>query len=90
MFSLEDNNGKKSAMRISLYWIIGMAVGLTAAIIASIIIMSIKGTEINWEGIALTIGAIGVFIAPAFGFKALQKKYEEEGIINMNNKLNKS
>lgn len=67
-------------MRISLYWIVGMTVGLTIAIITAIIIMSVKGTEINWNGIALAIGAIGVFVAPAFGFKALQKKYEEEKV----------
>lgn len=75
--SLRNPEGKKSTMRVSLYWIIGMAAGLVLAIIIAIVILALKETEINWSGIALVVGAIGVFIAPAFGFKALQKSYEK-------------
>ena len=53
-----------------------MAAGLVLAIMIAIVIMAVKETEIKWEGIAFAIGAIGVFVAPAFGFKALQKSYE--------------
>ena len=76
--SLRNKEGKKSTIRVSLYWVIGMAVGLIIAIITAIVIQAFKSMEINWQGIALTIGAVGVFIAPAFGFKALQTQYEEK------------
>jgi uncharacterized BrkB/YihY/UPF0761 family membrane protein len=76
--SLRNREGKKSTIRVSLYWVIGMAVGLIIAIITAIVIQAFKSMEINWQGIALTIGAVGVFIAPAFGFKALQTQYEEK------------
>lgn len=65
-------------MRLSLHWIIGMAVAFALSICASIIVATIKGNEIDWQGIALMVGAIGIFIAPAFGFKTWQKKYEVE------------
>jgi hypothetical protein len=31
---------------------------------------------IDWTGVAAAIGAIGLFLAPAFGAKVWQKRYE--------------
>lgn len=75
--SLRNKEGKKSSIRVSLYWVIGMAAGITAAIICSIVILSAKGIQPDWQGVALCFGGIGVFIAPALGFKAYQKRFEE-------------
>jgi uncharacterized membrane protein len=69
----------KSSMRLSLYWIVGMAVAFALSVCANIIVATIKGTEIDWQGIAFMIGAIGLFTGPAFGFKTWQKKYEVKG-----------
>lgn len=75
MESIKEKSDK-SSMRVSLYWIVALAELFGVAICIVLIVQAFKGTEINWNGIALTIGAIGVFIAPAFGFKTLQKKFE--------------
>ena len=75
--SLRDPQGKKSTMRVSLYWIIGMAAGLVLAIMIAVVVQALNGAVIDWQGIALAIGAIGVFVAPALGFKALQKRFEQ-------------
>jgi membrane protein YdbS with pleckstrin-like domain len=78
--SLRNKEGKKSSIRVSLYWIIAMALGLTLSVMAAIVIQAHKGSEINWQGISLVIAAIGVFISPAFAAKVWQKKYENDKV----------
>lgn len=76
--SLRNKEGKKSSIRVSLYWIIGMAVGFTMSVMAAIVLQAHKGNDINWQGIALVIAAIGAFTSPAFAAKVWQKKYEND------------
>jgi len=66
----------QSSMRRAMYSVIALAAILTLATAASIIVATIKGNEINWQGIAIMTGAIGVFISPVIGGKVWQKKYE--------------
>lgn len=75
--SLTNDKGEKSTIRVSLYWIVVLAGVMVLSLGTALIIMAAKQVQMDWKGIALTIGAIGVFIAPAFGFKALQKKFEQ-------------
>ena len=77
MESLNENSAK-SSMRVSFYWIIAMAGLLVAAISAVVVIQSVKLQPVDWIGIAAAIGAIGVFIAPAFGAKVGQKQIEKK------------
>ena len=70
--------GTSSAMRWGLIGVVLMAAVLVAAVAAAIIIQTVKAdVDVNWPGIATVVGAIGVFLAPAFGFKAYQKKLEK-------------
>jgi uncharacterized BrkB/YihY/UPF0761 family membrane protein len=71
-------NSKQSSMRISLYWVVGMAVAFTASICVTILIQAANSQPVDWNGVGWGIGAIGVFIAPAFGFKVWQKQYENK------------
>lgn len=77
MKSLESNSGV-SSMRVSLYWVVAMAGLLVVSISASIVVQSVKGDVVDWMGVAASIGAIGVFMAPALGFKSYQKKHENK------------
>lgn len=70
-------NGKKSSMRISLYWIVAMSGAMVMSVCSAIILQAATKQIIDWSGIALAIGAIGLFMAPAFGFKAWQRKLEK-------------
>lgn len=78
MKTTKEDNGKQSSIRMSLYWVVGMAGALVLAICGSMVMRTIEGDPINFEGIAVLIGAIGGFMAPAFGFKAWQKGKEKE------------
>ena len=75
MKSLSPNSGVSST-RVSLYWVVGMAGALVASIIISTIIQAATLQPIDWMGVAAAIGAIGVFLTPAFGAKVWQKRYE--------------
>lgn len=75
MESLNEQS-PKSSMRVSFYWIVAMAGLLVLAIAASIVVQAVKTQPIDWMGIGTAIGAIGLFIAPAFGAKVWQKKIE--------------
>lgn len=66
----------KSSMRRAMYSIIAMAAIIVIAMAVYIVISSTKGANIDWNGMAFMMGAIGVFISPAFGGKVLQKRYE--------------
>ena len=65
-------------MRVSFYWIVAMAGVLVSAVAASIVVQAVKSQPIDWMGIGVAIGAIGIFISPAFGAKVWQKKIEKE------------
>jgi hypothetical protein len=78
MKMLKENNGDWSSMRFALVIIVGMACLIVSLTGGALLVQASKGVDINWTGYATVIGAIGAFIAPAFGFKAVQKKYEEK------------
>jgi hypothetical protein len=59
-----------------MYSVIGLAAILTLATAASIVVATIKSDDIDWQGVAIMTGAIGVFISPVIGGKVWQKKYE--------------
>lgn len=74
--SIKDGLGNISSMRISLYWVVGMAVAFCLAICSAIIVQATKGDPIEWLGVAAAIAAVGAFMAPALAAKYYQKKIE--------------
>jgi predicted phage tail protein len=71
-------NGKLSMMRVSLVVVIAAAVLCIVTLNVYIIAALFMSAVIEWSGVAMFLGAVGAFIAPALGFKAVQKKHENK------------
>lgn len=65
-----------SSMRYALIWVIWMSLILVGASAFHIIFNTISGDEIQWNGVAILVGAISLFISSAVAGKVIQKKQE--------------
>jgi hypothetical protein len=73
-----SESGASSSMRIALLTVIILSALLVLAMVIYILISVNQSKEIDWSGLSLLLGAIGVFLTPAFTGKAIQKKFETD------------
>lgn len=66
-----------SSMRIALFAIITLSCLLVLALSSYIVVSVIMAAAIEWSGVSMFLGAIGVFLTPAFTGKAIQKRFEK-------------
>ena len=77
MRALEENS-RKSSMRIALFTVIASSAMMVLMLCSYMVVSMAMSVAINWNGISMFLGAIGVFLTPAFTGKAIQKRFEKD------------
>ena len=67
----------KSSMRVALFTVLALSALMILMICSYIVLSLCMAAAINWQGVTTFLGAIGVFMTPAFTGKAIQKKFEK-------------
>jgi hypothetical protein len=78
MNALKQDNGNWSSIRIALLLCVIADIWLIALMSFDMIQKTIHDTPQDWQGLAAFMAAIAAFTGGGFGFKALQKKYEND------------
>ena len=68
--------GEVSSIRIALFAVVAVIIILIMSVSIYIIMSIFMSIALNWSGMAAFMASIGALLTPAFGSKALQKKYE--------------
>ena len=76
MNEMLSENDNISSMRVALLATVAMAAIMVLSLCVYLVMSLFKGVDVNWNGISIFLAAIGVFVAPAFVGKAIQKNYE--------------
>lgn len=74
----QDDKGNTSSMRWMVYTAIAIDIWLVALMSASIIANIVRNVPVDWQGLALYMGAIAAVTSGVAWAKAHQKKHENE------------
>ena len=75
---VKEDNGQQSSMRKALLDIVDLTKVVGGTMCAVMLIQSLKGIPVDFQGASLFLAGLGAFVAPVFGFKAWQKGKEEK------------